>query len=61
MIRPEPSIPNNSDVLSEVRDFLARHRECQWDTHDLALVLRLSEAEVQAALEALTVDEVILP
>ena len=61
MIRPESSIPDNPDVLSEVRDYLARHRECQWDAHDLALVLGLPEVEVQAALEALTVEGELLP
>jgi hypothetical protein len=45
-----------------VRDHLARHPEClEWDAHDLAQALRLSEVEVQYALEALTVEGVILP
>ncbi len=62
MIRPEQSIPDNPDVLSVVREHLARHPECrQWDTHDLAHVLGLSEVEVQYALEALTVEGDLLP
>ena len=61
MIRPESSITDNRDVLSEVRDYLARHRECQWDAHDLAGALGLSEVEVQSALEALTIDGELLP
>ena len=61
MIRPDPSIPNNRDVLSEVRDYLARHRECRWDAHHLAQVLGLPEVEIQAALEALTTEDGLLP
>jgi hypothetical protein len=49
-------------VLSVVRDYLLRHRECQdWDAHDLAYALRLPEVEVQYALEALTVEGELLP
>ena len=61
MIRPDPSIPNNRDVLPEVRDYLARYRECRRDAHHLAQVLGLPEAEVQAALEALTIEDELLP
>ncbi len=62
MIRPDPSIPDNPDALSLVRDHLARHRECHaWDAYDLAQVLGLPEVEVQAALEALTVEGELLP
>ena len=62
MIRPNPSIPDNPDALSVVRDHLSRHPgTCEWDAHDLAQVLGLPEMEVQFALEALTVEGVILP
>ena len=58
MIRPEPSIADNPDVLSVVRDHLSKHRECQeWDGDDLAQALRLPEMKVQYALEALRDDE----
>ena len=60
MIRPEPSIPDNLAVLSTVRDYLARHRECQWDAHDLADALGFPEMEVQSALEALTIEDELL-
>jgi hypothetical protein len=59
---PSRIILDRPDVPSMVRDHLARHPEClEWDAHDLAQALRLSEVEVQYALEALTVEGVILP
>ena len=62
MIRPELSIPDSPDALSLVREHLSQHPECLvWDAHDLARALRLPEVEVQYALEALTVEGVILP
>ncbi|MDQ5827484.1 MAG: hypothetical protein M3441_25310 [Chloroflexota bacterium] len=62
MFRPEPSIPDNLDVLSIVRNHLSRHPECQeWDAYDLAKVLGLCEMEVQFALEALTTEDGLLP
>jgi hypothetical protein len=58
---PHKTIPNDLDALSTVRDHLSRFPECQeWDAHELALTLRLSGAEVQGALEALTVDGELL-
>lgn len=58
MIRPDSSIPDDSDALSLVRGHLSKHRGGrEWDAHDLALVLRLPEVEVQGVLEALRDDE----
>ena len=62
MIRPEPIIADNPDMLSIVRDYLSRHQECQeWSAYGLAQVLGLPEMEVQYALEALTVEGELLP
>jgi hypothetical protein len=61
MVRPESSIQDSPDALPIVRDFLACHRECRWDAHDLVQVLGLPEAEIQAALEALTIEDELLP
>jgi hypothetical protein len=59
---PSRIISDRPDVPFMVRDHLARHPKClAWDAHDLVRALRLSEVEVQYALEALTVEGVILP
>lgn len=57
MVAPPPRIiPNGPDVLSVVREHPSRHPECrEWDAHDLARTLRLPEAEVEYAGEALIV------
>ena len=62
MTAPKLSIADNPDALAIVREHLSRHPQCQeWDAHDLAHALQLPEMEVQYALEALTVEKVILP
>ena len=68
-LAPKTSIQDCREVLAALREFLAQHPFCEFSSaHELAgelrgwgcLMRRPHEAEVEAALEALTVEGEVL-